>query len=140
RLWEGLISKFDAYGSFEGGPERSDLERIAEEEFEHFRLLEQAIRQLGADPTVVTPSADLQATLGKGLLDVIVDARTDLVQSLEAILIAELADNDAWYALIVLTRHAGDEDLISRFASASADEADHLERVRLWLARAEGRV
>src|SRR5690349_17588390 len=22
RLWEGLLSKFDAYGSFEGGPER----------------------------------------------------------------------------------------------------------------------
>jgi hypothetical protein len=139
RLWEGLLSKFDAYGGFAGGPERGELERIAQEEFDHFRLLEQAIRQLGADPTAVTPSADLQATLSKGVLDVIVDPRTDLVQSLEAILIAELADNEAWESLVVLTQAAGEATLADGFVVAAAEEAEHLESVRLWLAKAEGR-
>jgi rubrerythrin len=140
RLWEALLSKFDSYGSFDGGPQRSDLERIAQEEFEHFRLLEQAIRDLGADPTVVTPAANLQATLSKGVLEVIVDARTDLVQSLEAILIAELADNEAWEALIELTKATADAELASSFTVAVAEEAEHLERVRLWLAKAEERA
>ena len=140
RLWEAVLSKFDSYGSFEGGPERSEIERIAQEEFDHFRLLEQAIKNLGADPTAVTPTANLQATLSKGVLEVIVDARTDLAQSLEAILIAELADNEAWEALIELTRQAGDEDLTTSFLVAVAQEAEHLELVRLWLAHAEARV
>ncbi len=140
RLWEALLSKFDSYGSFDGGPERWDIERIAQEEFDHFRLLEEAIRELGADPTAVTPSANLQATLSKGIFDVIVDARTDLVQSLEAILIAELADNEAWEALIELTKQAGEEELAASFTVAVAEEAEHLERVRLWLAKAEERA
>ena len=65
RLWEALLSKFDSYGSFTGGPTRDELERIATEEFEHFRLLNEAMIGLGADPTVVTPSANLQANLSK---------------------------------------------------------------------------
>jgi hypothetical protein len=140
RLWEAVLSKFDSYGSFEGGPERSEIETIAREEFEHFRTLEQAIRELGADPTVVTPCANLQATLGRGVLEVIVDARTDLIQSLEAILIAELADNEAWESLIDLAKCSGQGQLVSRFEPCAAEEAKHLEYVRLWLARAEARI
>ncbi len=140
RLWEAVLSKWDAYGPFAGGPTREEIEKIATEEFEHFRLLEEAITYLGADPTVLTPCADLQATLSKGVLEVIVDARTDLIQSLEAILIAELADNEAWEALTELARIAGEKDLVSRFETAAAEEAAHLENVRLWLAKAEARA
>jgi rubrerythrin len=140
RLWEAVLSKFDAYGGFDGGPSREDLARIAEDEFEHFRMLEQAVRTLGGDPTVVTPDADLQATLSKGVLEVVVDARTDLVQSLEGILVAELVDNDAWEALTELATLAGEMDLVSRFEHAAAQEATHLALVRSWLARAESRA
>lgn len=140
RLWEGVLSKWDAYGSFSGGPTREEIEKIATEEFEHFRLLEDAHLKLGADPTVLTPCANLEATLSKGVMDVIVDARTDLIQSLQAVLIAELADNDAWETLTELARIAGENDLAKKFEIAAAEEAVHLENVRLWLAKAEARA
>lgn len=140
RLWEGVLSKWDAYGPFAGGPTREEIEQITTEEFEHFRLLEEAITKLGADPTVLTPCGDLQATLSKGVLEVIVDARTDLIQSLEGILLAELADNEAWEGLTELARVAGEKDLVSLCKTAASAEAVHLEKVRLWLARAEARA
>jgi len=37
RLYEALLSKHDALGSFVGGPTRADLEEIAAEEHTHFR-------------------------------------------------------------------------------------------------------
>lgn len=140
RLWEGVLSKWDAYGPFDGGPSRDELEKIASEEFQHYRLLEEAIAGLGADPTVLTPTANLQATLSKGALEIVVDARTDLIQSLEAALIAELADNEAWEGLVELARLAGEKELAARFEAAAAEEAAHLENVRLWLARADARA
>ena len=98
------MSKHDAFGSFSGGPSRDDLEQIRQEEYGHFMLLQSTIEQLGGDPTAVTPSADLHATVAHGITQVIVDPRTTLLQSLEAILIAELADNACWEALMELAQ------------------------------------
>lgn len=114
RLYEALVSKHEAFGSFAGGPSREDLEQIQQEEFQHFTLLQSVIKQLGGDPTAVTPSADLHATAAHGIQMVIVDPRTTLLQSLEAILIAELADNACWEALIALAQQAGEEASWSR--------------------------
>ncbi len=140
RLYEGLLSKFDAYGSFDGGPTRAELESMLGEEFSHFRALEEALSELGADPTVMTPSADLHATLNKGALEVMVDPRTNFVQSLEALLLAELADNDCWRALLTLAEQAGQGELAARFERALAEEDVHLTRVRRWIGIAQGRI
>jgi hypothetical protein len=140
RLYQALVSKFDAFGGFEGGPTRSDLEGIMLEELAHFRLLVRVATDIGADPTVVTPSADLAATLARGVLDVVVDPRTTLVQSLEAMLLAELVDNDCWTTLVDLARARDDEQLATTFESALADEDRHLRLVREWLAAAQGRT
>jgi hypothetical protein len=102
RLYDALLSKYDAYGSFTAGPSRDDLEHVREEEYRHCTLLQAAIAQLGGDPTTVTPSANLQATAAHGVQQVVVDPRTTLLQSLEAALIAELTDNACWKALIEL--------------------------------------
>jgi hypothetical protein len=91
RLYEGLVSKHTAFGSFAGGPSQGDLQEILQEEYRHFTMLSSTIEQLGGDPTAVTPSADLHTTASQGIVKVIVDPRTTLLQSLEAILIAELA-------------------------------------------------
>jgi len=88
RLYEALVSKHEAFGSFAGGPSREDLAQIQQEEFQHFTLLQSVIKQLGGDPTAVTPSADLHATAAHGIQMVIVDPWTTLLQSLETILIA----------------------------------------------------
>ncbi len=138
RLYEGLIDKLEAYGSFTGGPEKSDLERIRDQEREHFEMLTSAIAELGGDPTAVTPSADLQLTVGQGVPAVIADPRTSLLESLEAILVAELADNDSWQMLMELARKSGQQELASSCQRALLEEQEHLESVRTWLAAGSG--
>ena len=133
RLYEALLSKFDAYGSWPGGPERSDLEQIRDEEHEHFTLLQRAIATMGGDFTAVTPSANLHAVSSQGLPAVLADPRTDLQDGLETILIAELVDNDCWESLSALAAAMGEEELAAAFEGALEQERDHLRRVRAWL-------
>jgi hypothetical protein len=69
---------------------------------------------------------------------VIVDPRTTLLQSLEAVLIAELSDNACWETLVELAQQAGENDLVQQFAQAQATEQEHLRKVRTWLAAGQG--
>jgi rubrerythrin len=139
RLYEALVSKHEAYGSFEGGPSRDDLTHVLEEEMQHFHMLRAAIEELGGDPTELTPSANVQLVASHGIGQVLTDPRTTLVQSLEAIAVAELADNECWETLVGLTRLAGLEELAQRCEQALATEQEHLEKVRSWLAAGQGR-
>jgi rubrerythrin len=140
RLYEALISKYDAFGSFSSGPSRDDLEHVRQEEYRHFTLLQSAIEQLGGDPTAVTPSANLQTTAAHGIHEVIVDPRTTLLQSLEAALIVELADNACWEALIELAQEASQDTFVQQFQEALKHEQDHLEKVHAWVAAGQGRA
>jgi rubrerythrin len=140
RLYEALVSKHEAFGSFPGGPSRDDLEHILQEEFRHFKLLQSTIEQLGGDPTAVTPAANLHATAAHGITMVIVDPRTTLLQSLDAILIAELADHACWEALVALAQEADEDALIEPFEQAHATEQEHLQKVQAWLAAGHGRT
>jgi hypothetical protein len=88
----------------------------------------------------VTPSANLHATAAHGINQVIVDPRTTLLQSLEAILIAELADNACWEALIELAQGAGEDKLVKQFEEALRNEQDHLAKVQAWLAAGQERA
>lgn len=133
RLYQALLSKHDAFGSYEGGPTREALENIMEEEHAHFLLLRDAMESLGSDPTAVTPSADIEDTASNGIRALLVDPRVNLAQSLEAILIAELADNDCWDGLVELAAQAGEDDLVARFSAARDQEREHLVMVRSWL-------
>jgi len=139
RLYEALLSKHEAYGSFPGGPDAHDLLHILQEEYEHADLLQQAIKALGGDPTVLTPSANLAVNISVGLPQVLSDPRTNLLQSLEAIVVAELADNECWSALEVLARQADHEDLAAECQEAIGHEREHLENVRRWIAAGQGR-
>jgi rubrerythrin len=140
RLYEALVSKYDAFGSFTGGPSREDLEHVLQEEYRHFTMLQSAIVQLGGDPTAVTPSANLHATATLGINKVIVDPRTTLLQSLEAILVVELTDNACWEALIELAEGAGEDDLVKQFGGARVTEQEHLQKVQAWVAAGQGRT
>jgi hypothetical protein len=126
-LCEALVSKCDAYGSCDGGPSRDDLEHVLQEEYRHLMMLQSVIEQLGGDPTAITPSANLHATAAHGVNQVIVDPRTTLLQSLEAILIAELAQD------------AGEDKLVTQFREALRNEQDHLAKVQTWLGAGQGR-
>lgn len=140
RLYEALVSKHEAYGSFDGGPTRAELVDILEEEHRHFALLETVMKSMGGDPTAMTPSADIAATVSMGVMKVVTDPRTTLLQSLEAMLVAELADNDCWESLEDLVRRAGKTDIAKEFAAARRTEAEHLVKVRAWLRAGHGRA
>jgi hypothetical protein len=57
------------------------------------------------------------------------------VQSLHALVIAELIDNDGWQLLIELASALGHNQMAVGFLGALAEEDDHLDAVRDWLAR-----
>jgi hypothetical protein len=139
RLYDGVLSKHMAYGTFHGGPEFEELVEFREEELAHVRLLTDAIRQVGGDPAALTPSAALAATASRGVGDVIADPRTSLLQSLEALLVAELSDNDCWTALASIAETAGEGELAARFLDAIDTEENHLVHVRRWIAAGQGR-
>lgn len=140
RLYDALLSKHDAYGSFDGGPSRGDLEDIRAEEHAHFLMLAEVIEKLGGDPTAVTPAANVTALASMGIAKVLQDPRTTLLQCLDAILIAELADNSGWEALIELTRMNGHAEIADRFEIALDEEEEHVAKVRRWLAHGQGRT
>jgi hypothetical protein len=133
RLYEGLVGKLDNRGTFEGGPTRDELLHFQQEELQHFQVLCSAMSMLGGDPTAMTPSADIASVASVGLVQVIADPRTTLPQALQAILIAELADNDSWELLIEVTTAAGQEELAAHFRVAKAQEDEHLAAVRDWM-------
>jgi hypothetical protein len=136
RLYEAILSKLEAFGSWRGGPSRAELEEIHAEELQHFMMLREMMEALGSDPTAVTPSANLAATVSRGLCDVILDPRTDLRQCLEAILVAELVDNDCFENLIPLARGFDRDELVRPLEVALAEESTHLRRVRAWVGAA----
>jgi hypothetical protein len=100
--------------------------------------LERAIMELGGDPTALTPSANLAANVSAGLPQVLADPRTNLLQCLEAIVVAELADNECWTVLCARPRRRSRG---GRHAcqQAIAHERDHLRKVRRWIAAGHGR-
>jgi hemerythrin superfamily protein len=134
RLYEAFLQKFESLGlEEEGGPKTADIRHICDEEFEHFRMLQQAIVKLGGDATVKTPCADVAGVLSKGAVEIIADPRTTLPQCLQALLTAELVDNDGWAMLSQLANRLELEELETQCRTALDQEQDHLEKVRQWL-------
>jgi hypothetical protein len=133
RLYEAALCKFDIHGTWQGGPSREQLEKIHRDELSHFILVRDAMEKLGADPTALTPSANLAAVASQGIPHVLVDPRTNMVQCLEALLVAELTDNAGWELLIELAQGLGQAELVEQFEQALGVEAEHLMLVRRWL-------
>lgn len=133
RLFDGLLAKYEAAGSWRGGPTVEELVRFREHEAEHLTLMKETLEALGADPTAMTPSADLAGVEGIGVLQVITDPRTTLAQALHAHLIAELADVAGWELLISLAEGLGHEPLVASMRDALSKEVLHRESVQRWL-------
>lgn len=133
RLYDALIAKMPASRLTKGTLESEELRRFRDEERAHFLLVKDAIESLGGDPTAVTPSADLKGVEAMGLVQVLTDPRTTLTQALDALLTAELADNEGWKILIAIAEASDRQDLARRFAEALAQEDLHLESVRRWV-------
>ena len=133
RLYEAFIQKVETLASADGnGPEIDNLRHICAEELEHFKLLQETIVELGGDATVQSPSADVAGVLSHGALQIVSDPRTTVAQGLQALLTAELVDNDGWEMLQNLAEQLGHADLAEECGSALEEEREHLESVRTW--------
>lgn len=136
RLYEALLAKLEAAHVHVGGPTRAELEKIHDDERRHVLLVRDAIRQLGADPTAMTPCADVVGVAGQGWVQVLGDPRTTLTQCLDVMLIAEHGDVAGWELLIELADGIGLDDLAAQFRSAHVVEQDHAAKIRTWLSTA----
>ncbi len=133
RLYEALLNKCETLGEATPGPTLEDIEHIGREELEHFLLINRTITELGGDPTVQSPCADVAGVASMGIMQVLTDPRSSMAQCLQALLIAELTDNDGWRLLIQLADNLGHDELKAEFESALANEEEHLINVRTWL-------
>jgi hypothetical protein len=133
RLYDALINKCEVLGESSPGPTLAQLREIREEELRHFLLLNGAVTSLGGDPTVMSPCADTAQVASLGILQVLTDPRTSVPQCLQAILTAELTDNDGWQMLINLAGELGFAEMATEFRGALANEEKHLTSVRGWL-------
>lgn len=135
RLYDALIVKCEEVGGMDA-PDFSieQLRGFRREELEHFLLVSEAMTKLGADPTAMTPGANVGGVMAQGILQVLTDPRTSVPQCLSAMLVAELADNDGWDMLIELTEGFAMNDVAREFRRAKEAEDLHLEYVRSWLA------
>jgi bacterioferritin (cytochrome b1) len=133
RLYEALLNKCETLGEMTPGPTLEQIEHIGREELEHFLLINRTITELGGDPTVQSPCADLAGVTSMGIMQVLTDPRSSLAQCLQALLTAELTDNDGWRLLIQLAENLGHDELKAEFETALANEEEHLINVRTWL-------
>jgi ferritin-like protein len=138
RLYDAVLAKMPAARLTEGSLTVEEMREFRDEELAHMHLVKDAMEALGGDPTAVTPCADLAGVQGMGLVQAVTDPRTTLTQCLEALLTAELADNDGWKILIAMTEAAGQDELAERFTQALAEEDHHLASVRTWIAERLG--
>ncbi len=128
RLYEAAIAK--AHGLSEPRKLLKELEHIRGEEAEHMEIIKTAIESLGGDPTAMSPCADLTSVAGFGLMQVVTDPRTNMLQTLDALLNAELIDFAAWELLIELAESHHQKKLVASFQKALEQEEDHLKIIK----------
>jgi ferritin-like metal-binding protein YciE len=130
RLYDALIAKCEATSL----PNLSldMLKKFRNEEAQHFKLVVNAIENLGGDPTAQTPCADISGVEGMGLMQVINDPRTSVTQCLHAILVAELVDDAGWRLLIQLAEDLGQKEMAADFKTALEEEEIHLVQIQDW--------
>lgn len=130
RLYEALLGKCQARPDECGELPMDQLREFRDHEARHFTMVWEAMKTLGADPTAVTPEADVNGVASIGLMQILTDPRTSVAQSLHAIHIAELADHDGWELLVHLAGEFGQEEMAANFGLALAEEERHLATIR----------
>lgn len=133
RLYDALIAKHAAGDSPVGLADAVTLQSFRDQERRHFDLIWDSLVNLGADPTCETPAADLAGVKARGLIAAVTDPRATFCQALDALLAAELADNDGWSMLIDLADGMGQSGMVERFHAALSEEDIHLETIRRWV-------
>jgi rubrerythrin len=134
RLYDAMLAKVAATGDDQHNM-GEQLRKIRDEELAHMKLVKAAIEILGADPTAMTPCADVAGVAASGIMQVLTDPRTNISQCLNALLTLELTDNAAWELLVDLTEKAGHLQISKDFEQALEQENLHLLLIKKLLKR-----
>lgn len=145
RLYEALVVKLKASHAHDSSITLELLEEIRDDELRHAGVLSAAIRELGGDPTALTPCADVVGVVGLGFAQAITDAKTTLTQCLGVMHMVEISDIAGWELLIELAEQLGHLELAEQFREAADEEDEHEARLREWvrvsvLGQADSRV
>ncbi len=135
RLYDALITKVRATAA-DNGDTVVPLQPLLEHRDQkacHVGLLARSIEQAGGDCTAQTPCADLVGVETAGLVQAVTDPRTSVVQSLHALLMAELADASAWDLLVAMAVHHKRDIMVAAFSQAAEQVRQQLQRVRAWI-------
>ncbi|HYC56642.1 MAG TPA: ferritin-like domain-containing protein [Candidatus Binatia bacterium] len=133
RLYDALLVKLAASHTHDPTVTAEALREIRDDELRHAGILASALESLGADPTAVTPCADVIGVQGLGFMAVLTDPKTTLTQCLGTMLSAELADLAAWELLIELTDQLGHAELAASLRECAQEELRHESQVRAWV-------
>jgi rubrerythrin len=130
RLYDLLLTKCEDRPDESGRVPLDLLRTFRAEELHHRAMLAGFIESLGADPTALTPSADVIGVATQGLLQALADPRTSVAQALVVMQLAELGDNDGWALLIRLAEDLSLSDMTNAFERAYVAEQRHLNELR----------
>jgi hypothetical protein len=134
RLYDVLIQKCEASPGDSGSRiiSSSTLRRFRDEENEHMSMLKQALASLGAESAAPTPDAEMVSAASSGIDRELAGPHTTIGQCLDALQLAELADNVAWGSLHELCLHMGLDDLADECHHAIIQEDRHTETIDAW--------
>lgn len=138
RLYDALLTKLAVVDAATATIGIDDVASIRGDEARHALMLADAIASMGADPTAMTPSADLAGVEAMGLVQVLNDPRTSVAQSLHALLTAELSDGVGWETLIALAHEHEQADMVENFSNALQQERKHQAMIQTWYEQAVG--
>ena len=136
RLYDMMLQKVAAAPELPPGLTLEGVQEIRDEEHSHFLLLTAAIEGLGADPTAMTPCANVTGVQGMGLVQAMGEPRLTIAQALSTLLAAEVIDNASWELLIELAQDFGQDELVAQFTQALAAEQKHEAMVTAWMSAA----
>jgi hypothetical protein len=136
RLYEALGVKLRASHTHDPSITIEALREIHDDELRHAGILALALEKMGADPTAMTPCADVTGVAASGVVQVLTDPRSTLTQCLNTMLMVELGDNASWELLMDLAAQLGHDDLADQFRVALTEEQRHVALVRGWLTTA----
>lgn len=134
RLYDVLILKCEASPGDSASRiiSSSTLRRFRDEEIEHLSMLKQALASLGADSAAPTPDAEMVSATSSGIDEELAGPHTTIGQCLEALQLAERADNVAWGSLHELCLGMGLDDLADECHHAIIQEDRHTETIDAW--------
>jgi hypothetical protein len=134
-LYQAFASKCDALGGLPGGPTSSELQSAISAVVADCELLDSWARSLATSERRAPRSRDLLHVARAGLLSVVVDPTTTLLEGLDALLTAELFGRARWSELVTAAQEVGDEDLVHELVAALRVREDRMRGIRDWLRR-----